>query len=132
MQNHNFIQFLKYAIIGISTLLLYIGILWIFMHYSHLQNKYCNVSAYILATVYNYFLNFYWIFASKASHKKTLLKYSMIISSGIFANSAFVSIVTYHGFNVEISAILVSFIWPFVSFLSMKLWAFKNLPKYHI
>lgn len=98
------------------------------MQYSHLQERYCNGISYIVATIYNYFLNFYWSFTTKSSHRKTICRYVMIVSFGVFLNTFFVSIFTHNGLSIETSAILFSFIWPFFSFSLMKLWAFKDPP----
>ncbi|WP_408740582.1 GtrA family protein [Acetobacter sp. LMG 32666] len=105
--------------------------MWIFIHYSHFPKEYCNGLSYLLATVYNYFLNFYWSFTPEASHKKTFWKYITIVLCGVATNTVFVGVTTRYGFNIETSAILFSFLWPVFSFTLMKLWAFKNPPKHH-
>ncbi len=104
----------------------YIGSLWIMVHWSSLPGGGANIVAYSLATLLNYFLNFYWSFGSKQTHGLASTKFLTLVLVGLISNSVFVSTLTQlGGVSLLLAATLFSVIWPLVSFSAQKIWVFR-------
>ena len=85
-----------------------------------------NVIAYVVATAYNYTLNFYWSFRTTRSHSEAAWRYLALSGTGVVLNSLYVeATMRFLGLPLEAAAISFSALWPFVSFFAMRYWAFR-------
>ncbi|WP_407069972.1 GtrA family protein [Marinobacter sp.] len=115
---------LRYLLIGGSSVVIYIGLLAALIHAFSYSDFYANALAYLVATTFNYLLNYYWSFRATRNHFDAIWRFAMIAGGGVVLNSAFVMSLVSLGIQPEWAALVFAALWPFASFLLMKFWAF--------
>jgi len=101
-----------------------------------LMNKViASAFAYALSSIFNYWANYHYTFASSSSHKETLPKFIAAVALGLSANT-----LLYAGFlfvfdnylltgmvkNYLIAQFFATGITVFLNFLVHKLWIYRN------
>jgi len=85
-----------------------------------------NAIAYVVATAYNYLLNFYWSFRTTRRHSQAAWRYLALAGAGILLNAVYVdAAMRFLGLPLEAAAISFAALWPLVSFVAMRYWAFR-------
>lgn len=117
---------LRYLFTGLTSVAIYVGGAALGHRVLGIDATIANVVAYLIATAYNYTLNFYWSFRTTRSHTEAAWRYLALSGTGVVLNSIYVDVaMRYLGLPLEVAAITFSAAWPLVSFLGMRYWAFR-------
>ncbi len=117
---------LRYLLTGVTSVAIYIGGAALGHRVIGLDATVANVIAYVVATAYNYMLNFYWSFRTGRSHSEAAWRYLALSGTGVVLNSIYVdAAMRFLGWPLEAAAISFSALWPLVSFFGMRYWAFR-------
>ncbi|MES2825481.1 MAG: GtrA family protein [Pseudomonadota bacterium] len=81
--------------------------------------------AYFLSSIFNYFANYHFTFASNSSHAKTFPKFAAAVSFGLATNTALFALFFLLVDNYLVSQFLATGITVFLNFLVHKLWIYK-------
>ena len=120
-------QFIKYFIIGISGLVLHIGLLWLLKEYGHLRAVIAIIFSQIIVLSYNFTLNKLWAFGSKGLSRAQFIRYFITA-----AWNYFFAIAVMWGFNeklgfnylvVRLASIAFMVSW---NFLLYRFWIFSH------
>ena len=98
------------------------GVLYVLVHGTWLPQILANLTAYAVATVWNYLLNYYWSFRSVRPHRQAGLRFMIIVLIGLAANSGFVAATSLF-VPVVWAGLAFSMLWPLASFAALKAWA---------
>ncbi len=99
--------------------------------------------AYFLSSIFNYFANYYFTFASNSSHAKTLPKFAVAAGLGLATNTLLFSVILYFfsaqaftqvfsnsefftNYNYLVAQFLATGITVFLNFLVHKFWIYKG------
>ena len=117
---------LRYLLTGVTSVAIYVGGAALGHRVLGLDATIANVVAYLVATAYNYTLNFYWSFRTTRSHSEAAWRYLALSGTGVVLNSIYVdATMRFLGLPLEAAAISFSALWPLVSFVAMRYWAFR-------
>ncbi len=120
-----FLQLLRYGVTGLSSVAVYIIGLSVLVHVFRISHGLANLVAYLMVTVMNYLLHFYWSFASSRPHSQASWRFLMVVAAGIVVNTLTVGTLVALGVSVEMAALAFSAFWPLVSFAGLKYWALR-------
>lgn len=81
--------------------------------------------AYFLSSIFNYFANYHFTFASSSSHAKTLPKFAAAVGLGLATNTILFALFFKFVENYLVSQFLATGITVFLNFLVHKLWIYK-------
>lgn len=117
---------LRYLVTGVLSVALYVGGAALGHRVIGLDAPIANAAAYLVATVFNYLMNFYWSFRTTRRHAEASWRYLALSGSGVVLNTIYVSFVmrTFDA-PLEVAAITFAALWPLVSFVGMRYWAFR-------
>ncbi len=120
-------QFIKYFIIGISGVVLDMGLLWLFKEKGKIRAVEAVALTQIFTLSYNFLLNKYWAFKNKGLNHKQMIRY--LLTAG--ANYVFAVVFMWvfnekMGFNyliVRLASIAIMVSW---NFLLYRFWIFRG------
>ena len=78
---------LKYFISGITSYLLYLGLLISSIEIFNFEILYSSIITYLIALIFNFVILKIWVFNSKGQYKSQFLKYNIISCLGYLLNS---------------------------------------------
>jgi putative flippase GtrA len=81
--------------------------------------------AYFLSSIFNYFANYHFTFASSSSHAKTFPKFAAAVSLGLATNTVLFALFFKLVENYLVAQFLATGITVFLNFLVHKLWIYK-------
>jgi putative flippase GtrA len=85
-----------------------------------------NATGYVSATIANYLGHFYWSFQTKRSHADASWRFLAVVAAGLILNSLYAAILLrLTDLPVEAIALTFAVLWPVVSFVALRLWAFR-------
>jgi len=117
---------LRYLVTGVLSVALYVGGAALGHRVLGLDAPIANAVAYVVATAFNYVMNFYWSFRTTRRHSEAAWRYLALSGTGVVLNSLYVSLVMRtFGAPLEVAAITFAALWPMVSFVAMRYWAFR-------
>lgn len=91
-----------------------------------MQLPLANAGAYVVATLVNYLLNYYWAFRSSRTHAEAGWRFLSVVIFGLVLNSVYVSfVVGISDMPLEVVALSFAVLWPLISFSALKLWALR-------
>ncbi len=95
--------------------------------------------AYFLSSIFNYFANYHFTFASNSSHAKTLPKFAAAVGLGLATNTLLFAVFLYffsaqvfssselfRNYNYLVAQFLATGITVFLNFLVHKFWIYKG------
>ena len=123
-------QFLRFAAVGaIGTIVQYVT-LWVGVEYLATTAVVASAVGYVLGSVVNYLLNYFFTFESGKSHLETASKYYAVLGVGWCINTGlmalFVSQLTWNYWFAQIVTTGIGLIW---NFLGSRFWAFRHRPR---
>lgn len=87
---------------------------------------------FIVGALINYFLNYYYTFASTQSHRDTMLKFALVALLGAIANSTVMHVaLSWFGLYYLLAQILATIIVLLWNFIVNKLWTFATPTRPH-
>lgn len=127
IKSESFTQLLKYLVVGGSITSLYLGGVLAGSLWTDFPPILINSFFYIVSAIVGYLLNYYWAFKADGQHLTTLLKYTLIASTGIILNAVYVWALLK---TLPAPLVVISFsfaaIWPIVSFFAQKYFVYSN------
>lgn len=120
-------QFIRFAAVGAcGTLVQYatleIGTTWLSM-----LPEWASAIGYMLGSVVNYLLNYFFTFESGKSHMEAASKYFTLLGIGFCINTGLMALLAHHlGWNKWIAQFLVTGIGLIWNFTGSRFWAFKE------
>lgn len=116
----------RYLVTGVLSVALYVGGAALGHRVLGLDAAIANGAAYVVATAFNYLMNFYWSFRTRRRHSEAAWRYLALSGTGVLLNSLYVALVMRTlGAPLEVAAITFAALWPLVSFIGMRYWAFR-------
>ncbi len=120
-------QFLHFAAVGLSGTLVQYTCLWVGVEYLTLAPATASGIGYILGSVVNYVLNYFFTFSSAKSHREAASKYFSVLGIGWCLNFALMLLFTGHwGWNKWYAQIITTGIGLLWNFSGSKWWAFRH------
>lgn len=122
-----FIQFMRFAFVGLfGTGVQYIC-LWIGVEFLHTQAALASAVGYALGTVLNYWLNYFFTFKSSKSHTEAAAKYYAVVGVGWCINGVlmtlFVNHLNWYYWPAQILTTSIGLVW---NFGGSRFWAFRH------
>ncbi|MBC3916578.1 GtrA family protein [Undibacterium sp. CY18W] len=119
-------ELIKFAMVGLcGTATQYIT-LWLGVEYLHISPTICSATGYLLGSLLNYALNYFFTFESDGEHLSLAPKYFAVLGVGFLFNVVAMWFLTSHlQVNYWISQIFITgivFLW---NFMGSKIWVFK-------
>lgn len=122
-----FHQFLRFAAVGLSGTLVQYACLWIGVNYFLMNAAIASAIGYILGSVVNYVLNYFFTFGSQKSHKEAATKYFSLLGVGWCINFGLMILFhDYWGWHLWLAQIITTGIGLIWNFSGSKWWAFKH------
>ena len=122
-----FRQFIQFAAVGLSGTLVQYACLWSGIEFFHIKASTGSGIGYILGTVVNYLLNYFFTFDSTKSHKEAASKYFSIVGIGWFINFGLMRLMADQWlWNYWLSQFITTGIGLLWNFSGSKWWAFKH------
>lgn len=120
-------QFIHFAAVGLTGTLIQYATLWLGVEYFSLKAPTASAIGYILGSVINYLLNYFFTFNSDKSHKEAASKYFSILGIGWCINVGLMSLlVNYLSWYYWFAQFLTTGIGLLWNFSGSKWWAFKH------
>lgn len=119
-------QIYKFFVVGVSGVLLDLGLLFLFSQIVHIWPPFAVVLVQTCVLSYNFLLNKYWAFGVKDNIKSQFWKYTLLVIAN-YALSFGSMYLFYHIFSFNYMIIRVSTIaciFPF-NFLAYKYWVYR-------
>ena len=119
-------QFLRVAAVGATGTAVQYLTLWLGVEWFSLGAVTASAIGYLLGSVVNYVLNYFFTFASGKSHVETASKYYAVLAVGWCLNTALMTLfVRYLDWNYWIAQIVTTGLGLIWNFLGSRFWAFK-------
>jgi len=124
-------QFLRFAVVGVSGTLVQYLTLWTgHGYYQILSAPAASGVGYLLGTVVNYLLNYFFTFGSSKSHREAASKYVSIVGIGWCINFALMGyLINRQGWYYWFAQFLCTGIVLLWNFSGSKWWAFRHEAK---
>jgi putative flippase GtrA len=129
------IRFAKFVGIGgLSTLIQFL-LLMLFVELSLLNKVVASATAYALSSIFNYWANYHFTFASNANHRETLPKFAAAVALGLSSNTLIYTCFLYlldHFIwvamdkNYLIAQFFATGITVVLNFIVHKFWIYRN------
>jgi dolichol-phosphate mannosyltransferase len=129
MKKEDFIQFFKFALIGVLNTIINLFVLYIFTEFFHIYYLISAVFAFLFAVTNSFIFNKIWTFKEKISYNAYNKYFKFILISVV---ALIVNLVILYSFTEflhiyylvsQMMAIVLSF-W--INFVGNKLWTFKK------
>jgi len=120
-------QFIRFAAVGacgtvVQYTMLKIGTEWLAM-----QAAWASAIGYVMGSVVNYTLNYFFTFQSGKSHMEAASKYFTLLGIGFCINTGLMALLADHlGWNKWIAQMLATGIGLIWNFTGSRFWAFKE------
>ncbi len=128
--NEKIYQFLRYALVGISGVIVNLLFLYIFTEFFHVYYVLSEVFAFTIATLNNFLINKVWTFKENVRDKlfSKGTKFFMISGISLIVNTFFLYFFTdVLGIYYIYSQILASCFTLITNFTGNKFWTFKKI-----
>lgn len=126
-QTHDAGKFARFVFVGVSSSLVFVGLTWLFVDGLHLHVTLGSTIAFVLTSLYNYTLHYYWTFTSNTPHGWVLVKYLIMLAGAAVVNALTmhfgVMFLPIHYLLIQVLSNLAVTLW---SFCLSSLWVFKN------
>src|ERR1700709_2304420 len=100
-------QFLRFAAVGACGTLVQYATIEVGTEWLGMQAIWASSAGYLLGSVVNYVLNYFFTFESGKSHKEAAIKYFSLLGVGFCINGGLIKLLVNHlGWNVWIAQIL--------------------------
>ncbi len=120
-------QFIRFAAVGASGTAVQYLVLWGGVEFFAASAVAASAVGYVLGSVVNYLLNYFFTFKSAKSHVEAATKYYVVLGLGWCINTGLMALfVTHLGWNYWIAQILTTGIGLVWNFTGSRLWAFKH------
>ena len=127
----HFVELIRYGICGAMSTVLDIGIFWFLANVVGLHYLVANAIAWILALIFSFLANKYYVFESKSFRKEVLLKESVEffgargLACGIDMGGMYF-LVSILDANKNIAKLVITLIVIIVNYILSKFWIFKD------
>ena len=122
-------QFLRFAAVGATGTAVQYATLWFGVEYLATTAVVASAVGYVLGSVVNYLLNYFFTFESGKSHLEAASKYYAVLGVGWCINTGlmalFVSQLQWNYWFAQILTTGIGLIW---NFLGSRFWAFRHKP----
>jgi len=119
-------QFLRFAAVGATGTAVQYAVLWAGVSWFGISAVAASAIGYVLGSVVNYILNYFFTFDSKKSHVETASKYYAVLGVGWCLNLAlmalFVNVLAWNYWIGQVITTGIGLIW---NFLGSRFWAFR-------
>jgi len=117
----------RFGLVGIMATLIHMTVVWFLVSFYPLPVLASNLIAFLVAFSVSFSGNYYWTFRANCSLKKALTRLFLISGSAFLVNSFLLSWLLDRGFfSPTVSAITAVGIIPVITFVSSRLWVFRN------
>lgn len=120
-------QFLHFAAVGATGTAVQYATLWAGVHWLGISAVIASAVGYVLGSIVNYILNYFFTFDSKKSHVETASKYYSVLAVGFCLNAGlmalFVNVLDWNYWVAQVITTGIGLIW---NFLGSRFWAFKS------
>jgi len=108
-------RFVRFAFVGGAATLLQFLLLALFVELLSLNAVLASAAAFAISAVFNYWLNYRFTFASRASHWRTLPKFALVALIGLGINTASFALllIAFHYLPAQCIATLVTLVCNF-------------------
>ena len=122
-------QFLHFAAVGATGTAVQYATLWIGVEFLAASAVIASAIGYVLGSVVNYLLNYFFTFASGKSHLEAASKYYAVIGVGWCINTGLMALfVVQLQWNYWIAQFVTTGIGLVWNFLGSRFWAFRQTP----
>ncbi|CDG84051.1 GtrA family protein [Janthinobacterium agaricidamnosum] len=119
-------QFLRFAAVGASGTTVQYGVLWTGVELLGTSAAAASGLGYVLGSVVNYILNYFFTFKSDKGHGEAATKYFTLLGIGWCMNTGLMWLLVHQlGWNYWIAQVLATGIGLAWNFLGSRWWAFK-------
>ena len=120
-------QFLRFAAVGACGTLVQYATLEVGTGRLGIQAAWASAIGYLLGSVVNYLLNYFFTFESGKSHTEAASKYFSLLGVGFCINTGLMALLVHQlGWNLWIAQILTTGIGLIWNFTGSRYWAFKE------
>jgi len=120
-------QFLRFAAVGATGTAVQYAVLWAGVEWLAIPAAVASSIGFVLGSVCNYLLNYFFTFASTKSHAEAATKYYAIVSLAFCINfGMMVVLVHYWEWNKWLAQILATGVGLIWNFAGSRWWAFKH------
>ena len=120
-------KFVKYFVVGISGLILDIGLLYLASDVWDIRPLFALLVTQIIVITYNYLLNKYWSFESRGAHGRELARYSVVLGFNyLFGEAAMYvgnEVLSIHHLLIRVITVALAVSW---NFLLYNYWVYKD------
>ena len=120
-------KFMKYFVVGISGLILDIGLLYLASDVLGIRPLFALLVTQIIVITYNYLLNKYWSFENRGAHGRQLARYSVVLGFNyLFGEAAMYfgnEVFDVHHLLIRIATVALAVSW---NFLLYNYWVYKD------
>lgn len=123
-------QFLRFAAVGAIGTGVQYATLWFGVEHLAATAVVASAVGYLLGSVVNYLLNYFFTFESGKSHLEAAAKYYAVLGVGWCLNTGLMAVfVTYLLWNYWLAQIVTTGIGLVWNFLGSRFWAFRQRPR---
>ena len=120
-------QFLHFAAVGACGTLVQYTMLEVGTGWLSMQAAWASAIGYVMGSVVNYLLNYFFTFESGKSHMEAASKYFTLLGIGLCINTALMALLADHlGWNIWIAQMLTTGIGLVWNFTGSRFWAFRE------
>lgn len=120
-------QFIHFAAVGVTGTLIQYASLWVGVEYFSTSAPSASAIGYVLGSIVNYLLNYFFTFGSDKSHTEAASKYFFIIGVGwCFNLGLMILFVDHFGWYYWFGQLVTTGLGLLWNFSGSKWWAFKH------
>jgi putative flippase GtrA len=121
-----FHQFLRFAAVGASGTLVQYATLWAGVELLRMPAAFASGLGYVLGSIVNYILNYFFTFKSDSSHARTAARYYAVLAIGWSINTGLMALLAQHwGINYWLAQLFTTGVGLIWNFTGSRWWAFK-------
>lgn len=114
-------RFIRYLIVGGSTYLLYVGVLYLLGEMFKLDPAIAFLASFLLANIYNYLAHYFITFGSAKKHGDALISFIAVVTIGTGGGFLTTELLdSYYPGTAVIGAAVYGLLWPFISYYLLK------------
>lgn len=120
-------QFIHFAAVGLTGTSVQYVTLWLGVEYVLVSAPFASAIGYLLGSVVNYLLNYFFTFESDKSHKEAASKYFSVVGIGWCINTGLMGLlVSYLNWYYWIAQLVTTAIGLIWNFSGSRWWAFRH------